>query len=321
MLGRPANLYDRVTAAIVEQMEAGAPPWVKPWTSDGVATGGLPFNAQSKREYSGINTLLLWSKQADMGWSTQGYLTLNQVKELGGRLRPIPELQDPARPGHTGQRPTMIVYYGSAAKKESGGEKVERFRFLKTFFVFNVDQCEGLPPTLLQPVNVPTIPEAMIASKSYVDALGVNVVYGGDQACYRPSSDTVHMPRSAAFLKNAKGDVETASAYMQSTLLHEVGHWSGAAHRLDREGLKSPIAFGSDKYAREELIAEIHAAFQCARFGLPGIIRHAGYLDTWCRVLRADSRAIFNAASLAKKAVEWCDARVVEATPYAEAAE
>ena len=91
-------------------------------------------------------------------------------------------------------------------------------------------------------------------------------------------------------------------AHFQATALHELGHWSGAKHRLDRD-LKN--RFGTKAYAAEELVAELTAAFLCAHLGIRGELRHAGYIEDWLKLLKEDSRAIFTAASKASQAADY----------------
>jgi antirestriction protein ArdC len=298
------NLYDKVTGAIIRQLEEGTPPWLKPWAEGATGAAGLPFNASSGRAYGGINTLLLWAESAHRGYDGSGWLTLKQIKEAGGNLAKIAE--DPCRPSYTGQQGTMIVYYGTSTRektRDDGKRDDGRYRFLKRFWVYNTDQCENLPAKFGQPPTpVPEIEDGLIASNAFVAKLGANIIYQGAQAFYRPSSDIVVMPRSSAFAKKAKGDLVAAAGLMQATRFHELTHWTGADHRLKRDLRNS---FGSDKYAREELVAEIGAAFLCAEFGIPAILHHASYLAHWLKVLREDSRAIFSAAAAAKRAVDF----------------
>ncbi len=86
------------------------------------------------------------------------------------------------------------------------------------------------------------------------------------------------------------------------TALHELGHWSGHNSRLGRD---LSGGFGSDRYAREELVAEICAAFCCATLGITPTVRHADYIGSWLEVLREDSKAIVRAASAASKAADY----------------
>ena len=94
-----------------------------------------------------------------------------------------------------------------------------------------------------------------------------------------------------------------------STLAHEHTHWTAKVGRCDRELGKR---FGDNAYAAEELIAELGAAFTCAHLGLSTEPRedHAQYIQSWLRVLKADKRAIFTAASKAQQAADWLTQRV-----------
>ena len=81
-------------------------------------------------------------------------------------------------------------------------------------------------------------------------------------------------------------------------MTHRTGHKS----RLDRD-LRH--RFGERAYAAEELVAELCAAFLCAEFSLDGDLRHAGYIQSWIGLLKADKRAFFTACSMASKAADY----------------
>lgn len=158
---------------------------------------------------------------------------------------------------------------------------------VKTFNVFNAEQIEGLSP-FEPPSAEPTAVDALIA------ATGADIRHGGGRAFYSPAGDFIRMPRPA--------DFKSAGDY-HATLLHELVHWTGASERLDRE---LSGRFGDDAYAAEELIAELGAAFLCAELGVVGeYADHASYIESWLKVLRADSRAIVTAASAARKAAQY----------------
>ena len=86
------------------------------------------------------------------------------------------------------------------------------------------------------------------------------------------------------------------------TALHELGHWTGHGSRLDRD---QKGGFGSEAYAKEELVAEMAAAFTCASLGIAPTVRHSDYIASWLSVLRDDEKAIFRAASQASKASDY----------------
>src|SRR4029077_20901163 len=113
--------------------------------------------------------------------------------------------------------------------------------------------------------------------------------------------DRIAMPDWEAFLNTSTASA-TENAY--GTLLHELTHWTGHEKRCARDFSKR---FGDDAYAAEELVAELGAAFLCARLGITAEPRadHAQYLDHWLKILRGDKRAIFTAASKASLAFDY----------------
>jgi antirestriction protein ArdC len=137
--------------------------------------------------------------------------------------------------------------------------------------------------------------ERIEQADSFFRGIGADLRHGGNQAFYSPSGDYVQMPPFQAFAENV-------SYY--SVLAHEHTHWTANAGRCNRELGKR---FGDNAYAAEELAAELGAAFTCAHLGLSTEPRedHAQYLQSWLRVLKADKRAIFTAASKAQQATDW----------------
>jgi antirestriction protein ArdC len=122
---------------------------------------------------------------------------------------------------------------------------------------------------------------------------GANIKHGDSRAFYSPASDFIGMPDKTSF----KGEV-----HYYATVLHELTHWSGAKHRLDRT---KGARFADAAYAFEELVAEMGAAFLCQDYKIEGDLRHADYIGSWLKCLRADNKAIFNAAALAQKAANY----------------
>ncbi|TPG20990.1 DUF1738 domain-containing protein [Sphingomonas koreensis] len=297
-----ANLYDEVTSRIVAELEAGRVPWVQPWgrpNGEGSGTGpGLPRNALTARNYSGVNVLILWGAVIEHGWPSQSWLTFKQARDAGGCVI-------------KGERGTTVVYadrFTPEAEKErarQSGDEAKAIPFLKRFTVFNVAQCEGLRPGLAaDPAPLPER-EIVPVAESVIAASGVDFRIGGDRAFYVPSLDFVAVPPQPAFF-------EQVNYYR--TCLHELTHATGHASRLGRDLTNS---FGSKDYAREELIAEMGSAFLCAALGIVPTVRHADYLASWLVVLREDNRAIFRAASAASKAADWILTRHAEATAEA----
>lgn len=135
---------------------------------------------------------------------------------------------------------------------------------------------------------------------AFFAATGADVRHGGDQAYYALQPDHVQMPPFECF--------EDPEAYY-ATLAHECTHWTRHPSRLDRDfGRKR---WGDDGYAREELVAELGAAFLCADLGLELEPRpdHASYIDGWLQVLKDDRRFIFTAAAHAQRAADFLHGR------------
>ena len=173
--------------------------------------------------------------------------------------------------------------------------------------MFNAAQVDGYTPTADPEVS---IPERIAHAESFFSPIGADLRHGGNRAYYALDTDHIQMPEFGAFGENL--------AYY-STLAHEHTHWTAKAGRCDRQLGKR---FGDSAYSAEELIAELGAAFTCAHLGLSTEPRadHAQYLASWLKVLKADSRAIFTAASKAQQATDWLIARAAESARTAEVA-
>ena len=154
------------------------------------------------------------------------------------------------------------------------------------------------------PSTLPPNPIARIAAtEAYVAATGARVIVGGRRACYRPATDTIHMPDEARFFDT---DGRTRADAFAAVRFHELVHWTSPDNRLKRQLGKR---FGDDQYSAEEAIAETGAAFLCARVGIAAEPHpdHARYIHHWIKAMKANSRAIFVAAAKAQEAVAYLD--------------
>lgn len=285
-----ASLYDEVTRKIISELEAGRFPWVQPWDSHVAGGPGLPMNALTARRYSGINVLLLWGAAIEGDYPSQCWLTFKQARQAGGSVR-------------KGERGTCVVYAdrfipeAEKAKVRETGEDARAVPFLKRFTVFNVAQCEGLRPEALNALATQAAPlperEIVPHAEALVRATGADFRIGGDKAYYAPGGDFVAVPPQPAFRDQIN---------FYRTAFHELSHWTGHRARLDRD---QTGRFGSNAYAREELCAEISAAFICAALGVAPTVRHSDYVGSWLAVMREDNRAIFRAAGQASKAADY----------------
>ncbi|MEG3124890.1 ArdC family protein [Sphingomonas sp. GB1N7] len=279
------SLYAEVTSRVIAELEAGRLPWVQPW--DGAACGcTMPHNAGDGRRYSGINVLILWAAVIEGGYASQRWLTYRQAQAAGGNVR-------------RGEKGTVVCYADRFTPKGEEGRAQDEDRdarqvaFLKRFTVFNVDQCEGLSDAFVDVPDASIAVDILPQVKCLIAAIGADFRIGGGEAYYSPGGDFVAVPPQAAF-------GEPMNWYR--TALHELGHWTGHRTRLDRD---QRGGFGNPDYAREELIAEMASAFNCASLSIQPIVRHADYIGSWLAVLRNDEKAIFRAASAASKAADY----------------
>jgi antirestriction protein ArdC len=288
-----ADIHQQITDQIIAHLEAGVLPWHKDWTGTEAAFT-LPRRANGQF-YQGINVLLLWMAAQAKGFTADQWMTFKQAKDIGAHVR-------------KGEKGTQIVYYSTLDRENDAGDAV-KIPFLKAYTVFNVQQIEGLPCELTPDMfgdDLDTGAQADATLDAFFAATGARILNDGSNPCYRPASDTIHMPRVGQF--------ETAQGYY-GTLAHELVHWTGHKSRLDRFGT------GRSDYAFEELVAELGACFLCARVGAAvNTENSAAYIGAWLKALRDDKRLIFKAASAAQKA---CDliADLAQTPAFAIAAE
>jgi antirestriction protein ArdC len=285
--GERTSFYDDITSRIIAELQQGRVPWVQPWgTAATKAPLAMPRNASTNRTYSGINVLILWGAVIQHGFSGQSWLTFRQALALGGHVR-------------KGERGTTVVYADrfvpddARRRAAETGDAPRGIPFLKRFTVFNTDQCDDLPDEIATAAPPPPPGTIEPRVEALIKATGIDVRIGGNRAFYDASADYVQVPPPAAFFEPIN---------WHRTVLHELGHASGHSSRLNRDLSGS---FGSRKYAFEELVAEINAAFCCAALGIVPTVRHADYIGAWLEVLREDNRAIVRAASLASKAADY----------------
>lgn len=314
------DVHEAITAKIVAAIEAGAGEFQMPWHRPGIAFS-IPKNGITGNAYRGSNILSLWIDADEKKFEHQVWATYRQWQEAGAQVR-------------GGEKGSLIVKYGEWVPKEAGrnaaGEtkqppKKQRAAnaphineddddpkriYAKAAWVFNIDQIDA-PSELraeLLPAAAPRrdLTERLEAVDRFVAAIGIEVREGGQRAFYRHrdskgDGDFIQMPPRELFTGTATA---TPTEAYYGTLLHEEIHGSGAAHRLDRQFGER---FGDKAYAFEELVAEVGAAFLCAHLEVTNTPRvdHAQYIGHWLAVLKDDSKAIFTAASLATRAIDY----------------
>ena len=295
-----SNLSSDIQAivdALISRMESGDLPWHKPWANMG---GILPVNANTGREYTGVfNPLILMMASSvyagDNRWSGFG-----QWAKSG----------NPVRKGEHGVSiyfPNFVCgvcgceappwYKVCRNKHNLTGKDARSVRGFQACVVFNNQQTVRPLPTVEVPECDPTVGYAHAAE--VVKACGSKVEHGGNRAFYSPVNDSITLPLAGSFRD---------PALYWATSLHEHMHWTGHKSRLNREGVAMTGFFGSDKYAFEELVAEMGAAFLCMRLGVKHdslLDNHAAYLQNWVKGLKDDPKALMKAASLASKGMNY----------------
>ncbi len=286
------DVYEAITQQIIAAIESGTGDPQMPWHRAG---GSIerPVNVASKRAYRGVNTVALWASAHCQQFSHGLWGTYRQWQDRGAQVR-------------KGEKSSLIIFYRDLEPgerdDESGNadERGTRSFIARASRVFNVAQVEGFTPASEPDTSVDRI-EPSIAAEALIAATFAKISIGGERAFYSRSSDTISMPDRTRFIGTASS---TPTEGWYSTLLHELTHWSGAEHRLARTFGER---FGDDAYAMEEMVAELGAAFLCGDLGITAEPRpdHAEYIGHWLRILKADRKAIFTAASAANKAAEF----------------
>ena len=271
----------RITAAIIGKLEAGTKPWIQPWR-------GLPVSRPLRScgtPYRGMNVFWLWMMAQENGYSAPYWMTYRQCAELGGQVR-------------KGEKSSIAIFYKSYTKEVEAADHREALeetrRVLKSYAIFNADQCDGLPERYYPEADVQDIePEGREAAfDAFFEKIGAKIREQGSSAYYEPTPDRITMPPATLF---------NGYDHFYATLAHELSHWTGHKSRLDRD-LKN--RFGSAAYAAEELVAELSSAILGAELGLPvsHLDSHASYIAHWLKLLKKDDRAMLTAAARAEEA-------------------
>ncbi len=281
------NLNEEITKKILSKLEHGVIPWRRPWRSFG--SGAMPRNAISNRPYSGANVVLLWIDAADKGYDCPKWLTYKQALEAGGNVR-------------RGEKSSQIAYIGNITRPDVQTGDLRSIPFLKGYAVFNLQQCDGLDHLINNTPRAINPGRRDELADEFIKMTGAEVRHGESRAYYAAKGDFINLPLFEAF-SSAEGYYGTA--------FHELTHWAGAEHRLNRTFGKR---FGDQAYSAEELVAELGAAFLCAEFGFDSMMldNSAAYINHWRSFLQSNERAFVVAASAASKATEFLRAKALE---------
>jgi len=283
-----AEVHTQITEGLIAMMEQGVAPWSRPWIVRGINDAMAPKNGISNRRYSGFNSLYLSFLMEENKWDDPRFYTMSSLPEDAKVIK--------------GSKSTIVIYNKKTEREvedESTGEvDVETSWFQRYYRVFNGSQIEGLDPFVMPEPDTEEYehkdegyPEAELIVSEWVQTLGGGLWGGNDHAYYTPSTDTITMPDAAQF--------RTLAAWYQ-TLFHEIAHSTGhesRANRLEKGG------FGTDTYAKEELVAEFAAAFLCANTEVPlNEEQSAAYLKGWAKKCKDEPKLLYSAANAAQYA-------------------
>ena len=271
-----AHVYEQITERIITLLSQGTGPWQKPWK----ARTGLPRNLVSGKSYHGINVFLLLA----MSYESPFWLTFRQALQLGGNIR-------------KGEKSCPVVFWKQTTIEDKESGEPQKIPLLRYYSVFNVAQCDGLKISTepaAEIVNGIVHPDEIVAHMPQRPV----IKHGMVRAIYSPSEDCVGMPERERF--------ERAENYY-STLFHELIHATGHKSRLNRATLTEKAGYGSNHYAKEELIAEMGAAFLCGQAEIVErtIDNSAAYIKNWLEQLQNDKTLIVSAATQAQKAADF----------------
>jgi len=274
------NVYEVINKRIMELLENGIVPWKKPWK----AASGMPRNLVSKKEYRGVNVFML----SCMPYGSPYWMTFKQIKEKGGHVR-------------QGEKATPVIFWKWLERSDPDGVTETRngmIPMLRYYNVFNLEQTEGIPIPEPKVINNPFNPienaEQILAGMP----LKPNIFHGGNKACYSPTKDTIQLPTQYSF---------SLPEEYYCTAFHELIHSTGHTIRIGRISILEPTYFGSHDYSKEELVAEMGAAFLCGYTGIEQktIENSAAYIQGWLKVLKRDKTMLVHAAAQAQKGADY----------------
>ncbi|MEQ8786232.1 MAG: zincin-like metallopeptidase domain-containing protein [Pirellulaceae bacterium] len=273
-----SQVYQIVTDRIIEQLEKGTVPWRRPWGG----RAAMPRNLVSGKAYRGVNVFLLGCN----GYESPFWLTFKQAKALGGSVR-------------KGEKGSPIIFWKQWERESADGD-IDKIPVLRYYTGFHVSQCDGIPADKIPPIEQPAHDFAPIdRCERVVRGYGgrPTIRHEFARAFYRPNDDLVGMPRQTAF---------TSPEEYYSTLFHELTHSTGHAKRLNRKEIDTAVSFGSQDYGREELVAEMGAAFLCGVCGIETatLDNSAAYVAGWLKAIKRDTKLVVLAAAAAQRAAD-----------------
>lgn len=274
--------YDVINSRIMELLEQGTVPWKKPWN----ASSNYPRNLISGKKYQGVNVFMLACQQYSSPW----WLTFKQVQDKGGHVI-------------KGSKSCPVIFWKWLDRSESDATDGEnsangKIALLRYYSVFNIEQTEGITPPPAEETHNTFDPIATAEEIIAAMPMKPDIRYGGNRAYYSPSLDYIQLPHQHTF--------DTREEY-HNTCFHEAVHATGHSNRLARKSILEPSYFGSHEYSKEELVAEMGAAFLCGHAGIENttLENSAAYIQGWLKALKNDKTLLIHAAAQAQKAADY----------------
>jgi antirestriction protein ArdC len=272
----PRDYCAEITNKIIEQLEQGVKPWVRPWDDTAAAGAMAPINAVTGRAYRGINTIILGMDGRAFQSGDPRWATFNQGKAKGWNVK-------------KGSKAATIFFFKPLRIEDEKAEDGERtIAMMRAFSVFHATDFDGIPARITEaPWTMPDAAQIILTNS------GAAIREGGNRAFYSPGTDHIQLPPTGSF---------KTAGHAAATALHELGHWTGHPSRLNRD---LSGRFGSGAYAQEELRAELSSVFVGLTIGIPTELEHhASYISSWLKALKGDKREIFRAAADAERIKE-----------------
>lgn len=277
------TVYQIITDQIIKKLESGTVPWYRPWKG-----GEYPMNLISKKPYRGVNAFLLGCS----GYVSHYWVSYKQAQDLGGNVK-------------KGEKSSIAVFWKQlqvdGKNIETGETKKKTIPMLRYYHVFNTEQCENINPDKIPAPEIRMDFQSLQQCESVINNMPnkPDIRCKGREAFYQPSGDFVNIPLQNTF----DNDEE-----YYSTLFHELTHSTGHSTRLGRHQ-KNHCShnFGSQDYSKEELIAEMGAAFLCGytRIEMKTIENSAAYIKSWLSRLKDDVKLVVLAAAQAQKSTDY----------------
>ncbi len=280
------SIKETVNAIVLEQLEKGITPRRQTWNS-------IQISGTSGRPYGWINQLILQIQKMKNQYGSNRRLTFRAINQIGAFV-------------NKGAKWTPIVYFKMIEVEDKDSKELKRVPTLKLYRVFNLEQTT---------INQNGIPEHDIVISHTAEQIRENFkdkpeVYQHPQPHYNPIDDKIGLPH--------KNDFKSEASY-RTSLFHEWIHSTGSHNRIGRkEVMDRNVRFGDCDYSREELVAELWAAYLSAFAGIQNhtIENSAAYIKGWMMKIKDDPDLLMRASADGWKACEYILKSTTENTEH-----